>query len=167
MKWNFEKCAEVTLYPIGPTNGSRHRFNMELDLQSLFGLLCTAVLIGWDPAIPPPLDPHWGSYTRALVVSQDRRHLFVIPWLTYYYCILPNVSEKFVFKLQYCFCLHVYGRYIEIQYLVCPYSSNNKVQFRRLPEGFHGVCRKTWASSPKRRSNFFYGGPLQMLLQSY
>jgi hypothetical protein len=23
---------------------------MELDLQSLFGLLCTAVLIGWDPA---------------------------------------------------------------------------------------------------------------------
>ncbi len=26
--------------------GSTHRFNMELDLQSLFGLLCTAVLIG-------------------------------------------------------------------------------------------------------------------------
>ncbi len=25
---------------------------MELDLQSLFGLLCTAVLIGWDPATP-------------------------------------------------------------------------------------------------------------------
>ena len=28
---------------------------MELDLQSLFGLLCTAVLIGRDPAtLPPP-----------------------------------------------------------------------------------------------------------------
>ncbi len=26
---------------------------MELDLQSLFGRLCTAVLIGWDLAIPP------------------------------------------------------------------------------------------------------------------
>ncbi len=26
---------------------------MELDLQSLFGLLCTAALIGWDPANPP------------------------------------------------------------------------------------------------------------------
>jgi hypothetical protein len=25
-----------------------HRLNMELDLQSLFGLLCTAVLIGRD-----------------------------------------------------------------------------------------------------------------------
>jgi hypothetical protein len=27
---------------------------MELDLQSLFGLLCTAAIIGWDPATPPP-----------------------------------------------------------------------------------------------------------------
>ncbi len=27
-----------------------HRLNMELDLQSLFRLLCTAVLIVWDPA---------------------------------------------------------------------------------------------------------------------
>jgi hypothetical protein len=33
---------------------------MELDLLSLFGLLCTAVLIG--PETPPPL-PHLGSYT--------------------------------------------------------------------------------------------------------
>jgi hypothetical protein len=33
----------------------------------------TAVLIAWDPAIlPPPL----GSYTKALLVSQDRQHLF-------------------------------------------------------------------------------------------
>jgi hypothetical protein len=35
---------------------------MELDLQSLFGLLYTAVLIDSDPATPPP--PHLGSYTR-------------------------------------------------------------------------------------------------------
>ncbi len=31
-----------------------HRSNMELDLQSFFGLLCTTVLIGRDPATPPP-----------------------------------------------------------------------------------------------------------------
>ncbi len=55
------------------------RLNMELDLQNLFGLLCTAVLIGWDSATSP-LPPHPGSYTRALLVSQDRRHLFVTPW---------------------------------------------------------------------------------------
>jgi hypothetical protein len=55
---------------------------VELDFQSLIGLLCTAALIGWDPATPPPssLPPHMGSYTRALLVSQDRRHLFVTPW---------------------------------------------------------------------------------------
>ncbi len=46
---------------------------MELDLQSLFGLLFTAVHIGWDPAIPP--------LSRALLVSQDGRHLFVTPWI--------------------------------------------------------------------------------------
>ncbi len=41
----------------------QHRLNMELDLQSLFGFLCTAaVLIGWDPATPPP--PHLDSYGR-------------------------------------------------------------------------------------------------------
>jgi hypothetical protein len=34
--------------------GVTHRWNMELDLQSLFGLLCTAVLIGRTPQLPPP-----------------------------------------------------------------------------------------------------------------
>jgi hypothetical protein len=52
---------------------------MESDLQSLFGLLCTAVLIGRDQQ-PPPLSLHSSSYTRALLVSQDRRHFFVTPW---------------------------------------------------------------------------------------
>ncbi len=53
---------------------------MELDLQSLLGLLCTAALIGWDPATTPLL-PAFGLKTaKALLVSQDRRHLFVTPW---------------------------------------------------------------------------------------
>jgi hypothetical protein len=45
--------------------------------------MCTAVLIGRDPATPPPtpsLPPHLGSYKRALLVSQDRRHHFVTHW---------------------------------------------------------------------------------------
>ncbi len=33
--------------------GAVHRLNM-VNIQSLFELLCTAVLIGWDPATPPP-----------------------------------------------------------------------------------------------------------------
>jgi hypothetical protein len=31
------------------------------------------------PQLPPTDAPHVGSYTRALLVSQDRRHLFVTP----------------------------------------------------------------------------------------
>ncbi len=45
-----------------------HRLNMELDLQSLFGLhvhSCTHCL---SPRNPPP--PNLGSYTRALLVLQ-------------------------------------------------------------------------------------------------
>ncbi len=69
--------------PAGPHPGrtfaaSLHiRVNMELGLQSLFGLLCTAVLIGWDPATPPSPSLWAHTYTRALFVSQYRRHLFV------------------------------------------------------------------------------------------
>ncbi len=48
--------------------------------------MCTAVLIGSDRPRNPP--PHLGSYTRALLVSQDRRHLFVTPWLAISYLFL-------------------------------------------------------------------------------
>jgi hypothetical protein len=56
---------------------------MELDLQSLFGLHVHRRTHWLRPrnSPPPPLPPHWGSYTRALLVSQDSRHLFVTPWL--------------------------------------------------------------------------------------
>ncbi len=46
---------------------------MALDLQSLLGLLCTAVLIGRDPATPPspPPPPIWahmrGRYWSAKI----------------------------------------------------------------------------------------------------
>jgi hypothetical protein len=43
-----------------------HRLNMEVDLQSLFGLLVTwcahLTLIGWDLASTLPIPPHWGLY---------------------------------------------------------------------------------------------------------
>jgi hypothetical protein len=67
--------------PVNLSEGAQHRLHMELDLQSLFGLLCTVVvLIGGDPTIPP--HPYLGLYTRVLLVSQKRRHLFVTPWGT-------------------------------------------------------------------------------------
>jgi hypothetical protein len=54
--------------------------DMELDLQSLFGLLCAQMYSMAEIPQLPPLPPHLGSYTRALLVSKDRRHLFVTPW---------------------------------------------------------------------------------------
>ncbi len=56
-----------------------HMLNMELDPQSLFGLHvhCTAFSLAETPQSPLP--PHLGSYTRALLVSQDGRHLFGDP----------------------------------------------------------------------------------------
>jgi hypothetical protein len=62
--------------------GSDHRLNLEFDLQSLFGLhvhSCTWYSLT-DTCNPTPT-PHLGSYTRALLVSQDRRHLFITPWI--------------------------------------------------------------------------------------
>jgi hypothetical protein len=45
---------------------------------------CTHWLRPRNP--PPPLPPHLGSYARALLVSQDRRHLFLNPWMKWFTC---------------------------------------------------------------------------------
>ncbi len=45
----------------------KHRLNMELDLQSLFGLHVHSCTHWLRP--PPPLPPYLDSYTRALLVS--------------------------------------------------------------------------------------------------
>ncbi len=66
-------CTGCILY-----NTVDHRLNMELDRQSLFGLhvhSCTHWLRARHPPPPPP--PHLGPYTRALLVSHDRRQLYV------------------------------------------------------------------------------------------
>jgi hypothetical protein len=54
---------------------------MELDLQNLYGLHVHSCTHWLKPRNHPPSIPlHLGSYTRALLVRQDRRHLFVNPW---------------------------------------------------------------------------------------
>jgi hypothetical protein len=60
------------------------RLTMELDLQSLFGLHVHSCghWLRPRPATPPPPPPlHLGPYTRALLVSQYKRYLFVTPWV--------------------------------------------------------------------------------------
>jgi hypothetical protein len=63
---------------------SEHRLNMDVDLQSLFGLhvtWCAQLYSLAEAPQLPPISPHWVSYTRALLVGKDRRHLFVTPCL--------------------------------------------------------------------------------------
>ncbi len=61
-----EQTQKSSLREIHPC----HRLNMEVDLQSLFGLV---------------------PITRALLVSKDRRHLFVTPWP---FCILAISNNR-------------------------------------------------------------------------
>ncbi len=63
----------------GRTNRVLHRLNTELDLQSLFGLLCTAVLIGWDSATVP-LPPGIWAHIRGRYGSAKKEDIW--PWGT-------------------------------------------------------------------------------------
>ncbi len=58
-----------------------HRLNIELDFQSLFGLLCIQLYSLAEIPQLPPFPMHLGSYMMAILVSQERRHLFVTPCL--------------------------------------------------------------------------------------
>jgi hypothetical protein len=70
-----------------------HKLNMELDLQSLFGLHVHSCSHWLRPATPPP-PPLLGLYTRALLVSQDRQHLFVAPWFNVNETLQKNVIDQ-------------------------------------------------------------------------
>ncbi len=49
---------------------------MMLDLQSLFGFLCSAVLIGWDPATHPEA-PAFGLIHKGGAIGQPRQTTFL------------------------------------------------------------------------------------------
>ncbi len=76
---------------LGFTYTVSHRLNMEVDLQSLFGLHVTWCALHscahWLSPRNPPIPP----YTRALLVSKDRRHL----WCKYLYNDL--VRTRFIY----------------------------------------------------------------------
>jgi hypothetical protein len=55
-------------YDIKPSHATVP-LNMELNIQSLFVLLCTDVSLAETPQLPPSLHLHLGLYTRALLVS--------------------------------------------------------------------------------------------------
>jgi hypothetical protein len=79
------QAARATAYHTSPKsiNKPHHRLNMEVDLKVYLGSMSRDVhSCRYSLAAtlqPPPILPHWDSYTRALLVSKDRRHLFVTP----------------------------------------------------------------------------------------
>ncbi len=91
------------------------RLNMEVDLQSLFGIHVTwcAQLHSLAEAPQSPASPRsWTRITRALLVSKDRRHLLVTPasykTLT---CLWPTAEVQVLFtllNLRYFFFIYFY-----------------------------------------------------------
>ncbi len=114
---------------------------MELDLKSLLGLhahSCTHWLRPHKPQPPPPL--HLGSYLRALLVSQDRRHFFVTPaW-----------SEENQPKILVSITWLVYGTNL------CPISPNPE-GIQPLKSHFHPRW-KEWRKLPRVRDLYFPSG---------
>ncbi len=107
--------------------GPDHRLNMELVLHSLFGLHVYSCAHGLRPRnTPPPLPPHWGSNTRALLVSQDRRHLFVTPWLGQSPKILTEKGKWSVCNI---------AKFVAI------FSSEKKTKKQRLHAGSRRICK--------------------------
>ncbi len=123
-----------------------HMLNMELNLQSLFGLpvhSCTHWLYWKSPkksplyssaeTPQPPPPPHLGSYTRALSVSQDRRHLFVTPLCATLYCHKPQAKlpQQLFSSFLYAFLLYGCTRlYTQIS-KPFPGNLNDDFQLRR------------------------------------
>ncbi len=77
----------------------KHRSNIEVDLQSLFGLNVTWCAQLYSLAETTQLPRIWTRVTRALLVSKDRRHLFVTPCSKGTACsILSGKGKSFFFK---------------------------------------------------------------------
>ncbi len=87
--------------------GSPHRLKIELDLKSLFGLHapCAQVysLDESETLQPPPPPRRLGSYTRAMLVSQDRRLLFVTPCTMWTSLVVwvKKYNDDLCYRLQY------------------------------------------------------------------
>ncbi len=72
MQWSADYTFKEYEQP-----GPQVKYEVTVDLQGLFGLHLHSCTHHWlRPRNPPS---HLGSYTSALLVSQDRRHLFGDP----------------------------------------------------------------------------------------
>jgi hypothetical protein len=107
----YNKCPlqqQVLSTTIGRPFTTHHRLNVELDLQIIWApcvQLKVPVLNGLRPCTPPPPPlPAFGlKYEGSILVSQDRRHLFVTPpaTLSHRCHILQQVPATAISTLYY------------------------------------------------------------------
>ncbi len=105
---------------------------------SLFGLHMHSCTHWLSPRTSPP---HWGSYTSALLVSQDRRHLVVTSCFNISIQILYKIAGRLfcsfkrstAFRIQNCKLVECFmrnlGYFLDTSYLHCkrkvPHSCTN------------------------------------------
>ncbi len=65
------------------------------------------------PLRPPPPPQHLGSYTRVLLVSQERRHLFVNPWLKQMHHHVLQHRQLYILVLSQCAEKKIKGRLVD------------------------------------------------------
>jgi hypothetical protein len=110
---------------------------MELDLQSLFGLHVHSCTHRLRPRNSPPPPQHLGSYTRVLLVSQDRRYLFVTPWkVGLGFLFMCDSVGAGVFCGRHCLIVHIStswpprSKIISIPTVVLHFQSSLKTMFQ-------------------------------------
>ncbi len=87
------------------------------------------------PCNPPPLPQHLGSFTRALLVSHDRRHLFVTPCLK----LLPIILRSQIWSCMKVKRLFRIRTEVKIQGLQRP--QNEAVEGRGRSQQRHGASK--------------------------
>jgi hypothetical protein len=72
--WGDYTHPGYSTQPQEPALRCKHRINMEVDLQNLFGLHVTCCAQLYSLAVTPQSPPHLDSYTRALLpIGQQRQ----------------------------------------------------------------------------------------------
>ncbi len=133
---------------------------MELDLQNLFGLHVHSWTHWLRPRNPPPFTPRiWAHiYMRALLVSQDRRHLFLTPWweprgvgnVSNVRCLSRNVAIRLYLSFEHIgFGGKTYWRKIRVFLQYETRTGQEHLSYTAHSLMAHRLTSHEWAMGPK------------------
>jgi hypothetical protein len=119
------------------------------------GSMCTTAVTHWLwPCNPPPPAPHVGSNTRALLVSQDRRHLFMTPWSRDNQSYRKNLKKARNLPItRHCFvCLFVL-LLIKVPFLSILLEPTIVLQFLHSWQDYRGPRYRLFKTAPKKEND--------------